>query len=194
MKLVILNSADSTPSNTFLTTLNTCGFEQADKIVDFLESIKPDIIYSSPFIRALQTIYPFCKKIDSRVLLECSLYPIKRYDKFLHPFEMGNNSLPHYFSYLNTICDYDYKSKLFHSNVRSIEEIQDIKNRVFPFLHFLKTEYLGTNKAILLNTHHDLCIYMLEYFGIKDEIAGDVYVIDIFPTHQSHKRIAMCRS
>ena len=194
MKLVILNSADTVASNTYFTTLNTNGFEQADKMVDFLESIKPDIIYSSPFIRALQTIYPFCKRFDRRVLPECSLYPIKRYDKLLHPREMADNSIPSYFSYLDAICDCDYKTKLFHSNVRSIEEIQDIKNRVFPFLHFLKTEYLDTNKAILLNTHHDLCIYMLEYFGIKDEIAGDVYVIDIFPTHQSHKRIAMCRS
>jgi len=194
MKIVILNSADSVASNTYLTTLNTIGFEKADKMVDLLESIKPDIIYSSPFIRALQTIYPFCKKIDSRVLPECALYPIKKYDKLLHPFEMGNNSLPYYFSYLNTICDCDYKSKLFHSNVRSRENVQDIKNRVFPFLHFLKTEYLDTNKAIVLNTHHDLCVYMLEYFGIEDEIVGDVYIIDIFPTHQSHKRIAMCMS
>ena len=86
MKIVILNSADSVASNTYLTTLNTIGFEKADKMVDLLESIKPDIIYSSPFIRALQTIYPFCKNIDSRVLPECSLYPIKKYDKLLKYF------------------------------------------------------------------------------------------------------------
>ena len=75
MKIVIINCAESQPSHEYFTMLTKNGFIQADELGAVLQdsASKPDIIYVSPFIRAIQTIYTFCKTNDMKVCLECSL-------------------------------------------------------------------------------------------------------------------------
>ena len=60
MKIIILRHGDRFESALYFTPLTAKGLEQADNIVDTLKSYNVDIIYSSPFLRTLQTIYPFC--------------------------------------------------------------------------------------------------------------------------------------
>ena len=101
MKIVIVNCAISQPSNEYSTMLTKDGFEQADRYTSILEKLKPDIVYSSPFIRALQTIYPFCTKAKIKVRVENSLYPLERYDgEEYYTTNESLVSLPSYFCYL----------------------------------------------------------------------------------------------
>ena len=184
MKIVIVNCAISQSSNEYSTMLTKDGFEQAERYANILEKLKPDIVYSSPFIRALQTIYPFCAKANIKVCAECSLSPKERYDgKEYYTTNESLGSLPPHFCYLLDIIDRDYSTQLLPSNILRNELASDIGNRVFPFLYGLKRQYLDSDKTILIVTHADICPYFLRYFAVssgEDPIqAGSIYSIDI---------------
>ena len=58
MRIIILRHAKRYGSPLFETSLTPEGLQQAKKLVGQLEKIGIDEIYSSPFLRVLQTIYP----------------------------------------------------------------------------------------------------------------------------------------
>ena len=194
MKIVILNASDSLSSNEFGTILSEKGFTEADKISAILaEEIKPDIIYSSPYVRALQTIYPFCRQYKKKVNAECCLYPVSRYDNSdFYYQDLCLSSLPNYFHYLHRIINPNYISKVFHSNVSYKESPQLIGNRVFPFLYALKREYESTNKTVLIVSHRDICPYFLKFFNLEmEQIDSDIYLINLTSSHHDPLHIAM---
>ncbi len=192
MKIVILNATASLSSNEYSTILSEQGLIDADKIATYLaEEINPDIIYSSPYVRALQTIYPYCQKYNKKVNAECCLYPLARFDSGNYLYhDISLTSLPSYFHYLYHIIDSNYTSRVFHSNVSQRESPRLIGNRVFPFLYALKTEYQNTNKTILIVSHRDICPYFLKYFDSPEADAEhSIYIIDCLTNHHDHKHI-----
>ena len=194
MKIVIIPSAFSMQSYEYRTILTKQGFECAENICDILKDLQCDIIYSSPFIRSLQTIYPFCIKNKKKVNQECSFYPINRMDNknnYYSPAPISCSSS--YFEYLTPIINKDYKSKIFHSNVRLNESDREIKNRIFPFLYSLKKTYMNTNKTIFLVIHSDICPYFLKFFNIEDNSFQDIHIMDFNSNHRYHKHIAMSK-
>ena len=166
MKIVIINCAESQSSHEYFTMLTKNGFIQADELGAVLQddtgSLKPDIIYASPFIRAIQTIYPYCIDNDTKVRLECSLYPVLKQDSTEY-YTDHKTKLPSHFRYLVPIVDRDYNTELFHTNVKGAETDIDVNNRIKPFLYNLKKRYSDTDKTVLIVTHIDTIPYMLEY-------------------------------
>ena len=78
MKIIILSNmlydyVDD--DDNFFTMLNELGLRQADKLDTFIKNI-PDIIFSSPHLAAIQSIFPICDKYSVNVNIECALYPI----------------------------------------------------------------------------------------------------------------------
>ncbi len=194
MIIVILNACESLSSNEFMTILSKKGLEKADKISTFLaDEINPDIIYSSPFVRALQTIYPFCYQNKKYINAECCLYPLNRYDRpNIYYHDTNLSSLPNYFQYLRQMLNTDYSTTVFHSNVSRKETDRHVGNRVFPFLYALKNKYQDTNKTILIISHSDIFSYILKFFKIKVNSSDHgIHVINITSSHQTHKHIAM---
>ena len=59
MKIYILRHEDRTMDLTFFSPLTKKGLEKSLKISDELEKLNINSIYSSPYIRTLQTIYPY---------------------------------------------------------------------------------------------------------------------------------------
>jgi broad specificity phosphatase PhoE len=60
MKIIALRHGLRFDSALYFTPLTAEGLVQADNLVEILKDEKIDIIYCSPFLRTLQTIYPFC--------------------------------------------------------------------------------------------------------------------------------------
>ena len=58
MKIYILRHEDRTMDLTFFSPLTKNGLEKSVKLIDHLEKERINVIYSSPYIRTLQTIYP----------------------------------------------------------------------------------------------------------------------------------------
>ena len=58
MKIYLLRHEDRTMDLTFFSPLTKNGLENSNELVKYLEREKINTIYSSPYIRTLQTIYP----------------------------------------------------------------------------------------------------------------------------------------
>ena len=64
MKIYLLRHEDRTMDLTFFSPLTKNGLENSVELIKHLEKEKIDTIYSSPYIRTLQTIYPYSKKYN----------------------------------------------------------------------------------------------------------------------------------
>ena len=62
MKIYLLRHEDRTQDATFFSPLTKQGLENSVKLIKDLEKSNINIVYSSPFIRTLQTIHPYVKK------------------------------------------------------------------------------------------------------------------------------------
>lgn len=166
MKIIIIPSAQSLPFNDFSTILSKSGLDCADTLASVVNDINPDIVYCSPFIRAIQTIYPYCIQHDKNIKVECSLSPLKRFDS---KFEYCTHSLRSYkdsFPYLFEIFDVSYQTTILSNNITRNETRDDICNRLYPFLYQLKREFGEKNITIVLVTHSDISPFIVQY--LKD--------------------------
>ena len=59
---------------TFFTSLTNEGQKNAEKLSEKFNNIDFDIIYSSPFLRTIQTVLPYCKNYDKKINIEYGLY------------------------------------------------------------------------------------------------------------------------
>ena len=67
MKIIALRHGFRFDSALYFTPLTATGLEQADNLVEILKDEKIDTIYCSPFLRTLQTIYPYCIENNKKV-------------------------------------------------------------------------------------------------------------------------------
>ena len=96
MKLYILRHEDRTQDATMFSPLTKEGLKNSLSLVDTLQDLEIDVIYSSPFVRTLQTVHPFAKSRNKKINLEYGLQEIQ------HPTLIPENSytvsLPIYIS------------------------------------------------------------------------------------------------
>ena len=175
MKLIILRHEERPKSSLFFTPLTENGLKNADKIKDKLPE-NVDLIYSSPFLRVLQTIYPYCKKNNKKVNIENSFY------EYCQPPDFNNKNYRHFISdydkfdhykYLTNIINDKYNSKMFVSNIKFPEKESNIQNRVFPFIYNLCNKYKNTNKIILIVTHMSICNFIKKVFNKNIKINSE---------------------
>jgi len=185
MKLYILINSSETSPGLFGSQLDKDGLEMADNIVLKLDSLVIDDIYSSPFLSTLQTIYPYCKKNDRTVNVECGFYnKIYSYNGLLDRISI-NNYQKHAFgySYVLDIVNRNYKTRVFPNNISQNEDNQDIINRLFPLLY----KICKSRKNVLIVTHKSVLNYILYFFdrNVDLEKPIDDEIIEIVLPNQS---------
>lgn len=178
MKLIILRHEERPNNSLFFTPLTENGKKNAEELKNKLPS-NIDIIYSSPFLRTLQTIYPYCREYKKNVNAENAFYefcqaPDFNYENYRH-WVSEYNKFDHY-KYLTNIINDKYNSKMFVSNIKFPEKESDIQNRVFPFIYNLCNKYKNTNKTILIVTHMSICNFIKKVFNKNIKIDNN------FPT------------
>ena len=155
MKLYVLRHEERNINDPLpLSPLTKNGFLRSLGLIKKINEINPDIIYCSPFLRTIETIYPYCKFYDKKINIENSLY------EYLHAPEFNN------LNYLHTIYDlnkneyqnlllkcinYNYESDLNIYDINFPESSKDLYKRVQKFL--LKIKNKNKNKKILFVTH-----------------------------------------
>jgi 2,3-bisphosphoglycerate-dependent phosphoglycerate mutase len=77
MKIYILRHEDRTMDGTFFSPLTQDGLDNAVKLIELLNKYNIDCIYSSPFIRTLQTVYPYAKSKGLKINADHSLSEIQ---------------------------------------------------------------------------------------------------------------------
>lgn len=136
----------------FETELLPEGLENAEKVVaSHLEQLSIGTIYSSPFIRTLQTIKPYCDKTGKKVNLEWSLVESFPTDPKIPPS-------------LNSIINYNYISfaPYLPPKFTNILEFDLLKRRVKSFI-----DSLDRSENILLVTHMPVINAVLSSRGFE---------------------------
>ena len=82
------------------------GLKNAEKLKYLIEKENIDIIFSSPFIRVLQTIEPYCLYKKKKVNIDFSLYEHISKDFDEKDFKFGLRNITQY----SHIINYDYQS------------------------------------------------------------------------------------
>ena len=185
MKFIIIRHGERFDSTLYFTPLTTNCLKQADKLADILKACKIDIIYSSPFLRTLQTIYPYCIENNKKVNIENTFYECLNsnefnYHNYRHSYKELQNAYPH----LGSIIDENYNTKLFVSNISYVEDYKQVKNRVFPFIYNLCQEHKNNDTVILIVTHTTIVNTIRKFFDSDIDFEDNVeeakpFIIDV---------------
>jgi len=159
MKIYILRHEDRTQDASFFSPLTMTGLENSKKLIEVLDKLHINQIYSSPFIRTLQTIYPYSKKRNILIKMDYSLSEIHL------PSLISSNSygtrLP---QYLAESFNYEpkYTSNLQPEEIKYPETEKDVENRLKHFLKNLIMNHGKTDDNIIIVTHQAICNSVLE--------------------------------
>mgnify|MGYP000942167239 FL=1 len=156
---------------------DTClHWSGVSKIIEQREKIKwIDYIFSSPFLRCVQTAYHY-NKFEAPIYLEYGLAEILFPRFFDERPTLDKNLKRHY----HTI-DECYNSYIKEQEYIFPETREDQKNRVYKFLDWLQTSQYW-NKNILLVGHGGSIKLCLKYFGIEnpdDPKMGELHSIEM---------------
>lgn len=159
MKIYILRHEDRTEDCSFYSPLTKTGLENATELVEKLEDHKINIIYSSPFIRTLQTIYPYSKESKNLINLEYGLSEIHNED--IIPKKAVGMSLPEYLA--QAFCyNPEYKSLIKPTEILYPERENNVMVRVKRVLRDIIAKNYDTDNNIIIVTHQSLCFAILK--------------------------------
>ena len=177
MKLYILRHEDRTDDATMFSPLTEDGLKNSIDLIDTIDDLNIDLIYSSPFIRTLQTIHPFAKKRNIKLNLEYSLSEIKH--PHLIPKKSYSVALP---VYLAKSFNYNpkYKSLIEPEDMNYPEDDKQVLNRSRKFLNKIMNENCTTKKNILFVTHQIVCNSLLK-IATKQESDVEISSTDKYP-------------
>jgi broad specificity phosphatase PhoE len=150
MKLYFLRHEKRPLEQYFDVSLTPQGMSDAYNLIDPLKSLHLHQIYSSPFIRVLETIQPYLISNNSSVNIEYALY-----EYVTHNWFNENN----YNITLNKSQEEKYlvnSSYESHYNINDLEFPQDtskITKRVSEFINYLIEKYKNQDINILLCGH-----------------------------------------
>ena len=148
----------------FETCLTEEGIQRATKLIELLKEYEIDEIYASPFLRVMQTIYPYCHAMNKKVCIENSFYECLKSDEFTyHNYRHNVSELFEEYPEFKKIIE-KYKSYMNVANVSYVETDIDIQNRVYRFIWKLNKKYGKTDKTILIATHMTICNAIKKYF------------------------------
>lgn len=161
----------------FHSPLTPSGIRNAELVVDTLSTtLNIQVVYTSPFLRAVQTIIPFCASEGMFARVEQALY--ESMDSPVFNAENSNctwRDLPQeYYQWIDT----EYASIV--QRVPLCETFSDVCNRVKPFLQSLRT-YDKDEKNVLLVTHMTTAKAMQSVVGVesKNLRMGEIMSLDI---------------
>lgn len=165
MKIYILRHEDRTQDCSFFAPLTETGLQNANGLVHNLKECKINMILSSPFIRTLQTVYPFAKEADIKIKLEYGLAEFHHAD-IIPPKAVGI-SLPEYLA-LSFNYDPIYKTVVKPTDITFPETPKNVEVRVKRVLRDIINKYYDTDYNIVLVTHQIMCNTIIKIVNGSD--------------------------
>ena len=159
MKIYILRHEDRTQDCSFFAPLTENGLANAKDLIGKLKEVNIDLIFSSPFIRTLQTVYPYAKESNLKINLEYGLSELHHSD--IIPAKAVGISLP---EYLAETFGYEssYKTIVKPTDIKYPETNKHVVQRVKRVLKDIISKYFETNCAIVLVSHQSICNAILQ--------------------------------
>jgi broad specificity phosphatase PhoE len=152
MKLYILRHEERFEAPTFYTELTPNGLVKSNLLKNILENENIDLIFSSPFIRVLQTIQPYCDhKQNNSVCIDYSLYETmydtRYFKKSEYPIDLNSNDN------LSYLKDPNYISTIPITDINCPETKDNVELRIVQFITKLIEKYKNTALNILIASH-----------------------------------------
>lgn len=172
MKLYLLRHQIRGPNQTFYSPLLIDGLYNSDKLKYTLKELNITLIFSSPFIRCLQTIKPYCLLSNLNINKEIGLYEaidFNIFDENNYKIDIKENDMEY------SIINENYNSYI---NLDELEPENTI-NRILKFKKYLIDKYKNTNLNILLVSHQTPINYFLERPDYRFPMGSLFEVIDI---------------
>ena len=155
----------------FRSTLNERGRERANEsLKNFLGFLKPDEIYCSPFIRAMQTITPYMKdfrKVDTFNVeygIAETIHHQLFSNKFNQDFKHNEND------YRMFPINRSYKSIFPPDQLKYFEDESKLRERVKVFARHLVRDKFNTKKNILICSHRSTLNMLINVFHNQNRI------------------------
>jgi 2,3-bisphosphoglycerate-dependent phosphoglycerate mutase len=154
MKIYILRHEERTKDASFFSPLTKQGHKNAQNLVNTLKNLNINKIYSSPYIRTLQTIYPYSKKYNIPINIDYGLIEILH--ESIIPPKSYDVELPDYMAdYFN--INKSYYPLITNKDLEYPEDDEKLLKRTKKiFKHIIATNK-HTNTNILVVTHQGLC-------------------------------------
>lgn len=166
MKIYILRHEDRTQDCSFFAPLTESGLANAKNLVEKLKEININIIFSSPFIRTLQTVIPYSKDANIKINLEYGLIELHHAD--IIPAKAVGISLPEYlaesYNYNNL-----YKTIVKPTDIKYPESDKDVMLRAKRVLKDIIGKYYETDSNIILVSHQSVCNAILKIVNKESE-------------------------
>ena len=172
MKIFILRHEDRPQDCSFFSPLTKVGLENSVKLIELLDKCNINLIFSSPFIRTLQTIYPFASSKNLYVNVDYSLSELHHPD--LIPKQAVGMSLPEYLAESFKVNP-ESISKIKPNEIVYPETQKDLELRVRRFFKDLMTKYHKSNYNIVVVTHKAVCAVILNIIArINDDLRNSI--------------------
>lgn len=159
MKIYILRHEDRTMDATFFAPLTLDGLNNSIKLIDILDKENIDCIFSSPFIRTLQTIHPYAKHKNLKINIDHSLAEIQH--PHIIPVKSYTINLPVYiakqFNY-----NPNYASMMNPNNHIYPEIDKNVHDRVKIFLTKIISDMMKSQHVVIIVTHQIVCNLILQ--------------------------------
>ena len=149
MKIIILRHEKRGDSPDFNSYLTEEGIKNSELLVEKCNRLNIDIVYSSPYLRCLQTIKPWCllKGKKTKVDFSLSEYFDEEWNGDKKPRKLKEEEIEKY------LIDNNYKGLIDQTSIGDNESESEMIRRCEQFLSFLKNKFEKTNKTILIVTH-----------------------------------------
>ena len=172
MKIIIMRHFKRGGSPLYDTSLTDEGKKDAKNIVFELNKLKIDNIYCSPFLRTIQSIYPFANRYKKLINIDTALYEGTN-DKSFNDLNTMNHHDQHNkkYPYLAEIINKNYRNSLLIYSIIPQEGNKRIIARVHKFIKKLISE--NKNNTILLVTHQCICNAVKKYFDDSVKLNDD---------------------
>ena len=184
MKIYILRHEDRTQDCSFFAPLTQTGLDNAEKLISKLTELKINLIYSSPFIRTLQTIYPYSKQTNQNVNLEYGLAELHHVD--IIPKKAIGINLPEYLA-ISFNYNPSYKTIVKPTDIQYPEEDKHVMKRVKKILKQIISDYSNTSLNIILVSHQSICTNILKIVNSHSEEYKNKVPKDILTNYEKGK-------
>ena len=177
MKLFVMRHEKRELSDpSFETPLTTEGMENAKKLASFAQSNMDKIthIYTSPFLRCLQTIEPLIKSTEPKPQVNCD-YSL---------FEYLHSEISNLFNEIKTpenkYLSKTYVSKTDKNEIKAPESKIDVSKRVNKLKNHIKNTHQNTNDVVLIVTHMSIVNEFLQKDSHEHFPMGQITQIQLF--------------
>ena len=183
MKIIILRHFKRHGCPLFNTSLTVEGLKDAENIIEELNKLLIDDIYCSPFLRTIQSIYPYAKKFNIKLKIDNSLYEATN-DQLFTDENIMNNYHSHFENNpdFKNIIDNDYRNYLLLYKIYPQEGNERLLKRVHDFIENVILK--SSEKTILIVTHQSICNAIKKFFNKNVKISdkfpmGNYEIIDL---------------